>query len=61
MTFQDLERKLKEKETEIVRLIDEEESLRDDMRELENNLMQIEDVLSVRELRPVKYKKQGTI
>ena len=46
---QDLkEKKLKEKEVEIVRLINEKGSLRDKQRELENKLMQIEDVPSVR-------------
>ena len=61
LTPHNLERKLKEKGAEIVRLINEEESLRGEQRELENKLMEIEDMPCFRELEPNKQGKQGTI
>ena len=59
LTYQELERKFKEKGTQIVRLLNIEESYK--QRKLENKITQIEDVPSVRELGPNKQRKQSTM
>ena len=51
---------MKEKGVEIVRILDEEESLRDEQTKLENKLMQIEDAICVWEWGPDKQGEQGT-